>query len=166
MARRQRSSGWSPRTPARATSSSGESFAKDEDGNEYIINAARGEIDLNNSDVIFLENVISIIRLKNSDYVNITSDFGKYNAINYDTIFSKNVVITYLDNKITGDYLDFSLLENRMIISRNILFTNRENVLKADVIEIDTKTKDTKIYMYEQNKKVNIKNKNYKDGNN
>ena len=23
-------------------------------------------------------------------------------------LFSKNVIITYLDNKITGDYLDFS----------------------------------------------------------
>ena len=140
--------------------------AKDNDGNEYIINAATGEVDLNNSEIIFLKNVNSTIRLKNSDYINISSDFGKYNAMNYDTIFSKNVVITYLDNKITGDYLDFSLIENRMIISRNILFTNRENVLKADVIEIDIKTKNTKIYMYEQNKKVNIKNKNYKDGNN
>lgn len=140
--------------------------AKDNDGNEYIINAATGEIDLNNSEIIFLKNVNSTIRLKNSDHINISSDYGKYNAMNYDTIFSKNVVITYLDNKITADYLDFSLIENRMIISRNILFTNRENVLKADVIEIDTKTKNTKIYMYEQNKKVNIKNKNYKDGNN
>ena len=48
-----------------------------------------------------------------------------------------------------------------MIISKNIVFTN-ENVLKADVIEIDTKTKDTKIFMYEENKKVNIKNKIFK----
>ena len=30
-------------------------IAKDSDGNEYIINAEKGEIDLNNSDVIFLE---------------------------------------------------------------------------------------------------------------
>ena len=140
--------------------------AKDDDGNEYIINAAEGEIDLNNSDIIFLKNVKSQIKLKNSDQINITSNFGKYNASNYDTIFSKNVVITYLDNKITGEYLDLSMLENRIIVSKNIIFTTPENVLKADVIKIDTKTKDTKIFMHEENKKVNIKNKNYPNGNN
>ena len=140
--------------------------AKDNDGNEYTINAAEGEIDLNNSDIIFLKKVESKIKLKNSYIVNITSNFGKYNAANYDTIFSKNVVITYLNNRITGEYLDLSLLENRMIVSKNIIFTNDENVLKADVIEMNTKTKDTKIFMYDKNKKVNIKNKNYPDGNN
>ena len=46
-----------------------------------------------------------------------------------------------------------------MIISKNIFFTNSENILKADVIEIDIKTKDTRIYMFEDKKKVNIKNK-------
>ena len=140
--------------------------AKDNDGNEYIINAAEGEIDINNSDVIFLKNVKSQINLKNSDQINITSNFGKYNASNYDTIFSKNVVITYLDNKITGEYLDLSMLENRIIVSKNIIFTSGENVLKADVIEMDTKTKDINIFMHDENKKVNIKNKNYPDGNN
>ena len=140
--------------------------AKDKDGNEYIIIAAEGEIDLNYSDVIFLKNVKSQIKLINSDDINITSDFGKYNASNYDTIFSKNVEITYLDNKITGEYLDFSYLENRIIISKNIVFKSEENILKADVIEIDTKTKNSKISMYDETKKVNIKNKNYPDGNN
>ena len=32
-------------------------IAKDADGNEYTIIAEKGEIDLNNSDVIFLQNV-------------------------------------------------------------------------------------------------------------
>ena len=140
--------------------------AKDNDGNEYIINAAEGEIDINNSDVLFLKNVKSQINLKNSDQINITSNFGKYNASNYDTIFSKNVVITYLGNRITGEYLDLSMLENRIIVSKNIIFTTPENVLKADVIKIDTKTKDTKIFMHDENKKVNIKNRNYSDGDN
>ena len=48
-----------------------------------------------------------------------------------------------------------------MIISKNIVFTNLENVMRADVIEMNIETKDTKIFMYENNKKVNIKNKNY-----
>ena len=40
------------------------------------------------------------IKLKNSKKFTITSDFGKYNIKNFDTIFSKNVIIKYLDNKI------------------------------------------------------------------
>ena len=140
--------------------------AKDADGNEYIIIAENGEIDLDNSDVIFLEKVYSLIKLKNSDEINIYSDFGKYNSSNYDTIFSKNVVITYLDNKITGEYLDFSLSQNRMLISRDVIFTNSENILRSDVIELNINSKDTKIFMYEENKKVNVKNKNYKNGDN
>ena len=57
--------------------------------NEYIIKAEKGEIDLNNSEIIFLKKVNSLIKLKNSDEIKIYSDFGKYNSNNYDTIFSK-----------------------------------------------------------------------------
>ena len=63
-------------------------IAKDNDGNEYILHAAEGEIDINNSEIIFLKNVKSRINLKNSDQIDITSNFGKYNATNYNTIFS------------------------------------------------------------------------------
>ncbi len=133
---------------------------KDADGNEYIINALQGEIDYRNSNIIYLTNVNALIKLKNSEIVIITSDFGKYNSENYDTIFSKNVKINYLDNKILGEYLDFSLIRNSMIISRNVIYSNLNNILKADVIEMDIKTKNTKIFMYENKKKVNIKSIN------
>ena len=39
-------------------------------------------------------------------------------------------------------------------------YNNNKNVLYADVIEINIQTKDTKIFMYEKDKKVNIKSKN------
>ena len=140
--------------------------ATDEKGNEYIIYAEQGEIDLNDTSVIFLKNVKSEIKIKDSDSIYITSSYGKYNSSNYNTIFSKNVVIDYTENKIKSEYLDFSLAQNRMIISKNVVYTNLENILKADVVEVNIKTKDTKIYMYEENKKVNIKNKDFPDGNN
>ena len=90
----------------------------------------------------------------------ITSDYGKYNTKNFDTIFSENVIINYLANKITGEYLDFSLDRNLTVISRNIVYTNPENILSADVLEMNIQTKDTRIFMYEDNKKVKIKSKN------
>ena len=82
--------------------------------------------------------------------------YEEYNINNYDTIFSKNVIIKYLDNKISGDYLDFSWEKNFMIISRDVILENNENSLQADVIEVNIKTRDIKIFMYEENKKINI----------
>ena len=133
--------------------------SKDAKGNEYIVNASKGEIDYDRPNIIYLTNVRAFIKLTNSNDITITSDFGKYNTNNFDTIFSKNVEINYLDNKITGEYLDFSIGRNSMIISRNVVYTNLENILKADVIEINVTTKDTKIFMYKDNEKVNIKSK-------
>ena len=132
--------------------------SKDTQGNEYIINASKGEIDYSNSNILYLTNVYAIIKLKNSEKITISSKYGKYNSDNYDTIFSKNVIIKYLDNKITGEYLDFSLERNLMIISKKVTYNNLNNTLKADVIEMNLKTKDTKIFMYEKEKKVKITN--------
>ena len=134
--------------------------AKDADGNEYIINAEQGEVDYSNSNILYLTKVVALIRLVNSENITITSEYGKYNSENFDTIFSKNVIINYLDNKITSEYLDFSLERNLMLISKKVVYTNLENILHADVIEVDIQTKNTKIFMYEDKKKVNIKSKN------
>ena len=135
--------------------------SKDLKGNEYIILSKEGEVDLNNSDVIFLKDVKAYIRMsKNNETITINSNFGKYNTANYDTIFSKNVKINYLDNEITSDYLDFSMMKNILIISKNVVYTNPDNILKADVIELDTITKDTKIFMYDSKKKIKIKSRN------
>ena len=138
--------------------------SKDIKGNEYLIFADKGEIEFSDKNIIFLKKVRAVIKLKNSNNIEITSDFGKYNANNFDTIFSKNVIVTYLDNKIKSEYLDFSIDRNSMIISKEVYFTNLENTLKADVIEMNLDTKDSKIYMYQNKDKVIITNN--KNGNN
>mgnify|MGYP001384771721 FL=1 len=134
--------------------------SKDAKGNEYTILALEGQIDISNNNIIFLKDVRAFIKLKNSNNININSDFGKYNINNFDTIFSKNVIITYKEKKITSEYLDFSMERNNIIISKNVIFRDNKNILKADVMELDIKTKDTKILMYEQNKQVNMKSRN------
>ncbi len=133
---------------------------KDANGNEYLIKALEGEIDFSNTNFIYLKKVSASIKLNNSDEITIFSDYGKYNSENNDTIFSKNVIINYLDNKITGEYLDFSINKNLLLISKNVIYTNQTNILKADVVEMNLETKDTKIFMHEKNKKVNLKNLN------
>ena len=133
---------------------------KDADGNEYIITATEGEIDYSNTNIIYLTNIKAKIKLIDSEDISITSDYGKYNSGNFDTIFSKNVIINYLNNEITGEYLDFSLERNSLLMTKKVVYTNLENILKADAVEMNLKTKDTKIFMYENQKKVNIKSIN------
>ena len=128
----------------------------DPEGNEYTIFASEGEIDIKNNQTIFLKNVKASIKLKNSDTVLISSGFAKYNANNLDTIFTENVVIENLENKIIGEYLDFSMLRKNIIISKDVVFKNKSNILKTDVIEIDIDTKNVKFYMNEKDKKVSI----------
>ena len=123
---------------------------KDSAGNEYIVNALQGEIDFSNTKILFLTDVNAVIKLKNAEIITIKSSFGKYNSDNFDTIFSKNVIIKYLDNIITSEYLDFSLNRNSMIISKDVIYNNSKNILRADVIELNIKTKDTKIFMHEK----------------
>ena len=134
--------------------------AKDTKGNEYFVKASEGTIDQNYDNFIFLKSVNATINLENYKLIEISSDFGKYNTDNYDTIFSKNVIIKYLDNIIKGGYLDFSWGKNLMIISKNVVLESNQSSLQADVIEVNIEKKDIKIFMYEENKKVNIKSLN------
>ena len=134
--------------------------SKDSSGNEYTLKASEGIIDQNNTNIIYLTSIKAIIELEGYNSIDISSNFGKYSIDNFDTIFSKNVIIKYLDNIIMGEYLEFSLNKNLMTISRNVILKNNKSSLKADVIEVDIKTKDIKISMYEENKKINIESTN------
>ena len=106
----------------------------DTKGNEYQITAEQAEIDMDNPDVMFLENIIAYIYIKDSDTMKITSDFGKYNSKNYDTIFSKNVIVVYPSHIITGEYLDFSFLKNLGTISTDVIYVGNKTRLKLHLI--------------------------------
>ena len=125
-------------------------------GNKYQITAEQAEIDIDNTDIMFLENIIAYVFLKDSNSVKITSNFGKYNSKNYDTIFSNNVIITYPNHKITGEYLDFSFINNLGTMSTDIIYSGDKTKLKADRMEIDISSKDTKIFMNDDTKKILI----------
>ena len=128
----------------------------DAKGNRYQITAKQAEIKVENSDVMFLRNVVAFIYIKNSDTVKITSNFGKYNSKDYDTIFSENVIVIYPGHKITGEDLDFSFLSNLGKFSKNVFYTGEKTNLFADKIEMNLTTKDTKIFMNDTGKKVLI----------
>ena len=131
--------------------------SSDMKGNRYRITAKQAEIKIENSNVMFLENVIAYIFMKDSDTIKVTSDFGKYNTINYDTIFSKNVIIVHPNHKITGEYANFSFLNNVGTITTNVAYTGNNTNLFSDKIEMNLTTKDTKIFMNDITEKVLVK---------
>ena len=131
-------------------------LSSDVKGNKYQITAKQAEIKVENSDVMFLRDVVAFIFIKDSDKIKITSNFGKYNSKNYDTIFSENVIVIYPRHKITAKYLDFSFLNNLGTFTTNVVYTGEKTNLFADKIEMNLTTKDTKIFMNDSGKKVLI----------
>ena len=129
----------------------------DTKGNKYQITAKQAEIKVENSDVMFLKDVVAFIYIKDSDTIKIISNFSKYNSKNYDTIFSENVIVIYPGHRITGKYLDFSFLNNLGTFTTNVIYTGEKTNLFADKIEMNLITKDIKIFMNNAGKKVLIK---------
>jgi len=131
-------------------------ISTDASGNKYQITSKQAEIKVGNSDTMYLTEVIAFIFIKDKDTIKVTSNFGKYNSKNYDTIFSENVIVIYPEHKITGEYLDFSFLTNLGIFTTNVIYTGEKTNLFADKIEMNLATKDTKIFMNDTGEKVLI----------
>ena len=140
-------------------------LSKDKEGNEYKIEAKKGNIDKNNPDVIYLENVNALILLQNSDYISITSQFAKYNTKNFDTLFNDSVSIDYGEHILTSEFLDLSFEKSLVSIYDNVRYQSGISSLSADKAEIDLLNKKTKVFMKNPGKKVQINNIS-KNGNN
>ena len=140
-------------------------LSTDKEGNEYKIEAKKGNIDKDNPDIIYLENVVAIILLKNSEYISIKSNFAKYNSKNFDTLFNDAVSVDYEDHLLTGNFLDLSFENNLVSIYDDVQYFSGFSSLSADKAEINILTKNTKIFMESTGKKVLINNIS-KNGNN
>ena len=131
-------------------------FSVDDKGNKYEIKSEYGEMSLDNSDIILMTNVMATIDIYNSEPIIITSGFAKYNIKNYDTNFTKNVLVKYIDNKLNAENLDLSFQDNLMSMYNNIIYQNLNTKLLADKLEIDLITKDSKIIMNDKESKIKI----------
>ena len=134
-------------------------FSKDNLGNEYIIESKYSELNLDNVDIISMESVSAKIIMANSKPIYVTSNFAKYNNENYETTFTDNVLIVYLDNKIRCEKFHISIKNNFANVTDNVIYENPNGKLIADTIEIDLITKNSKIFMIDKSKKVMVLNK-------
>ena len=140
-------------------------LSTDKEGNEYKIEAKKGNIDKDNPDIIYLETVNAFILLQNSELISIKSKFAKYNTKNYDTLFNNSVSIDYGEHLLKSEFLDLSFENSLVSIYDNVRYLSGISSLSADRAEIDILKKTTKVFMDDPNKKVQIKNKS-KNGNN
>ena len=125
-------------------------------GNKFIIKSETGEISIDNPKLVYMTNVKAIINLINSDPIIIKSNHAKYNKINYETNFKENVLLTYQTHKITSQNLDLSFENNLATIYNKIVYDNNNVKISADILEIDLITKNSKIFMNNEYKKIKI----------
>ena len=140
-------------------------LSTDKEGNEYKIEAKKGNIDKVNPDIIYLEKVKAIISLQNSEYISIQSNFAKYNTKNFDTLFNDSVAVDYGEHLLKSEFLDLSFENSLVSIYDDVRYLSGISSLRADKAEIDLLNKKTKIFMESPNKKVQINNIT-KNGNN
>jgi len=135
-----------------------EYLSTDKNGNEYLITAEYGEISNSKDGVILMTNVNAQIDFLEKGKVYLTSDFAKYNTLNLNTNFSKDVVLQYAGHEITSENIDLSFRENFAWVYNNVFYKSSTNQLFADKLEIDLLTKNSKIFMYGK-KKIKITGK-------
>ena len=129
--------------------------SNDNIGNKYIIKAEYGEILDKDSNVILMKNVNAEINFHNNEKITISSLQAIYNTINYDTNFKENVFVKYAQHNVRSDNLDVLFKDHKIKLYNKINYNNLNTNILADVMEIDLLTKDLKIYMNENNKKIN-----------
>ena len=124
----------------------------DANGNEYNLNASRGEISKDDENIIILKNVKAELQLKDKSNIYIKSDFAKYNSLNFDTYFYRNVSGFFENKKIYSDNFDLLFKDNKAMIYNNIKFLDINVEGNADKIKLDLLTGDIIVTMLEEQK--------------
>ena len=123
-------------------------------GNQYQIKAKLGRISDESPNLILMQNVEAQITLKNDEKIFIVAFLATYNVINYDTIFNDNVDIKYDEHYINCNNADLFFKDHKIKLYNNIKYNNLNASILADEIEIDLLTKNLKIYMINNDKKI------------
>jgi|TARA_B110000114_G_C15080107_1_gene393629 lipopolysaccharide export system protein LptC len=132
----------------------------DNKGNSYKIIADKGEIKNFGSDIIYMTNVKATVYLENGNFLTIVSNNANFNNRTFETNFINNIKLNYLDHQINSESLDLLFNENLITIKKQVKYKNLNTEMFADAIVIDLVTKNSKIFMNNDEKKVKIFGKN------
>ena len=125
--------------------------------NQYVITSDLSEITYKNgNEVVKMQKVIALLLNKKNIPLTITSERAIYNNFNYNTKFSQNVRVEYLNNIILSDKLEFDYNNSLITIYENVEYDGIQGNIIADNIKIDLLTKKIEIYMSNTNDNVEV----------
>ncbi len=128
-----------------------------ENDNFYVVTADTSELSyVNNSELVKMQQVVAKFTDKKKTILTIISDEALYNNFNHNTQFKKNVVISYINNKIFSDKIDINFQENTVKIFDNVKFIGEDGIVNSDNIVINLITKKMNIYMNDKKKNVKV----------
>ena len=135
-------------------------ISKDSSGNIYEIYAEEGRINSSKPDLTLMTNVRAYIFFDDEDAIEIISKYATYNNLNYNTFFRNNISVKYFTHKITCEKLDISFDDNLALFYENLIYESDKMKMNADKLEIDLLSKNSKIIMFDTEKKISIVSKN------
>ena len=130
--------------------------SSDKSGNNYIIKAKKGKVNLEKENLLILENVYGEIKLVGKSTIYIYSNFAQYNKNNFDTRFYQNILVNFEDKRFNCDNLDLFFKDNIGSMYNNIVFVNKNTQINADQINMNLLNGDINIKMFQEEKKIKI----------
>ena len=130
--------------------------SSDKSGNNYIIKAKKGKINLEKENLLILEDVYGEIKLVGKSTIYIYSNFAQYNRNNFDTNFYQNVLVNFEDKKFNCDNLDLFFKDNFGSMYNNIVFVDENTQINADQVNMNLLNGDINIKMFQEEKKIKI----------
>ena len=130
--------------------------SSDKSGNNYIIKAKKGKVNLEKENLLILEDVYGEIKLVGKSTIYIYSNFAQYNRNNFDTRFYQNVLVNYEDKRFNCDNLDLFFKDNFGSMYNNIVFVDEDTQINADQVNINLLNGDINIKMFQEEKKIKI----------
>ena len=133
---------------------------KFENNSQYSISSDLSEITYSaNDEIVNMQGVIAKIIDENNLSFTIVSNYAVFNNNTYETLFTNNVKITYLDNEISSQKLLLNFDENIVTISENVLYEGLQGLIQTDNIRINLKSKNVEIFMNNSKNKIKITSK-------
>jgi LPS export ABC transporter protein LptC len=114
----------------------------------FKVNSEKAYTLKSNTDVVYMSNMHVIMYLEDGRIVNITSDKGSYNKLNYDCYFEQNVKATDGSTEILAQNLDLLATDNAAEIYNNVSLKDPNGSLQADNIKYNFETKSFKVSMF------------------
>ena len=132
--------------------------SQDFEGRKYLIKSQKGIVSKDNPNIIEMEMVNAKITLIDGTSITIVSDLAVYDNVNFDTKFSKNIEVKHLEHIIKSDDLVLSFERNELEAFNNLTYENLDLIMYADKIIFDLKSKNTKIFNFDDSN-IKVQNK-------